>query len=457
MMHSQTSCLLNDTSDDDDLGSAMYNERNLRELCCRIFGWSNKQMVDDVMQTLITAVARRGAVALRGESDLVPVAYSLHRRLFGSERPFVVCDPRRRDGDGSVRAPPNRNAGMLAVEAAVGGSVCIRSNRLPVDFGLLVSSLREQGSVSMLFICLKQQDCVTDILCRPLEIPSLAQRSSELDRLFDEYLEDAAQMLMVGSVQVSDAMRKSVLCDVKTLIDLEKAAMRVVALQSSHNISQAARRLNMAPVSLTRWLGRRRWVGSTAGTTPSAPYPRLIGYEILQRIGHADVPGHSLNPRTERAVLSSREGRYLVPPGIDIFELGLITKAGSYELLPIDVDDKPLWNEVSRLIVTQKQATQQRELLLRAYRVLHDLLLEPNELEASITESSQRNETHPVFGVLRQAIIEVWKSMRRGNEPLSESDLDRLHVSVAQHVAAVWGLGVKAVSPITGGAMGESP
>jgi hypothetical protein len=126
----------------------------------------------------------------------------------------------------------------------------------------------------------------------------------------------------------------------------------------------------------------------------------------------------------------------LIPPDIDILELGIITVAGHYDLLPIDTDDKPLWSSTTSLIVTAEQAEQQRRLLIRAYRALHALIREAAELEASITEWSRRGVTHPVFGMLRLTTIEVWKMMRRTNEPLLEKDLDRLHAEVARHVAA---------------------
>lgn len=168
----------------------------------------------------------------------------------------------------------------------------------------------------------------------------------------------------------------------------------------------------------------------------NAPDPRVIGYEILRRVDQAEVPGYPLNPRTERGVLGARDGRYLVPPGIDIFELGLIYAAGRFELLPIDVNDKPLWDEVTHLMVTEEQAERQRGLLLRCYRALHAMILEADELEASIAECSARGVAHPVFGMLRLETIEVWKAMRRGTEPLGESDLDALHACVARGVAA---------------------
>jgi hypothetical protein len=54
--------------------------------------------------------------------------------------------------------------------------------------------------------------------------------------------------------------------------------------------------------------------------------PRIVGFEILRRIESGEVPGYPLDPRKDRAVLGAREGRYLVPPDVDVFELGLIDR-----------------------------------------------------------------------------------------------------------------------------------
>lgn len=168
----------------------------------------------------------------------------------------------------------------------------------------------------------------------------------------------------------------------------------------------------------------------------NTPDPRVIGYEILRRVGQAEVPDQPLDPHTERAVLGARDGRYLVPPGIDILELGLISAAGRFELLPIDANDKPLWDEVVHLLVTEPQAERQRGLLLRSYKALHAMIQEADELDAAVAEWSARGTAHPVFGMLRLEAIEVWKTMRHGTEPLSEPELDALHAAVARRVAA---------------------
>jgi hypothetical protein len=164
--------------------------------------------------------------------------------------------------------------------------------------------------------------------------------------------------------------------------------------------------------------------------------PRVIGYEILRKLDPSELPDRSLNLRTQRAVLGAGGQRYLVPPGVDIFELGLIDTAGHFELLPIDVNDKPLWDETVHLLVTDEQAQRQRELLMRSYETLRTMIQEVDALEASITEWSSRGVAHPVFGMLRLETIEVWKAMRNGLEPLSYRELETLQTSVARRVAA---------------------
>src|SRR5262249_19284172 len=138
-----------------DAGPPAPCARDLREFCCRLFGWSEDHagQVDDVMWTLLDAVARRTAIGLQGESGLMAIAHSLHCQLVGAQRPFIVCDPRRRDSDGSVRSPASRRRGLSALAAALDGSVCIRSNRRPDDLDLLATAFHD-STATMLFVCL---------------------------------------------------------------------------------------------------------------------------------------------------------------------------------------------------------------------------------------------------------------------------------------------------------------
>lgn len=239
-------------------GSIADRGDSLRSFCRRVYGWDRGQaaLVEDAMGFLLSAITRCAVIPLRGQGDLVPIAHALHRRMFGTQRPFVVCDPRRHEGDGSVRSPPNRRTSARALDAAAGGSVCIRSVRLPVDYPLLAPSRRDSTG-TQLFVCLDKDDPIVDLLYPPLRIPSLAERAPDLERLLAEYVDDATQALGVSSMRLSGAMLAAILSRAESLADLEKSATRVVVLKSAPNISRAAEQLGMAPVSLTRWASRR--------------------------------------------------------------------------------------------------------------------------------------------------------------------------------------------------------
>jgi len=172
-------------------------DRELRAFCRRLLGSSEARsfQVEDAVDGVLTAVGRGLPIALRGASDLVPVAYALHRRILDADRPFVVCDPRRREGEGSVRMPPSRRTVALAVEAAMYGSICLRSRCLPADFDRLRESVQDAAPFPIVFVCLHGDDRVRDLISRPLEIPTLAARASESHRLLQEALDEAATAL----------------------------------------------------------------------------------------------------------------------------------------------------------------------------------------------------------------------------------------------------------------------
>jgi len=237
-------------------------DRELRVFCRRLLGSSEARsvQVDDAVDTVLSAVARGLPIALRGTSDLVPVAYALHRRILGANRPFIVCDPRRRESAGSVRTPPSRRTVALALEAAMDGSICLRSRRLPADFERLCESVRNAAPFPTVFVCLYGDDRVRDLLCRPLEIPPLAARASESHRLLQEALDEAAAALGTERLRIPRQARQDVLEGVASFAELEKTALRIVALASARNPSQAAVCLRMAPASLKRWLHRRPWL-----------------------------------------------------------------------------------------------------------------------------------------------------------------------------------------------------
>jgi hypothetical protein len=224
----------------------------------RLLGWSEARAVDLAVRSLESAIDHRAALVLCGDGDLVPIAHGLHRRTLGAARPFVVCDPRRSDTSASVRSAANRTSGVAALEAAGGGSLCVRASRLPRDFPALGTQLRAIDDV-LFMVCLKR-DHNMPLLVRPapINVPPLANRAAELDRVIAEYAADAiAELRAPRTGFTADDHAWVRRYAAASLAEIEKATLRLVALRTSHNRSAAAARLGMALVSLTRWLGRR--------------------------------------------------------------------------------------------------------------------------------------------------------------------------------------------------------
>jgi ActR/RegA family two-component response regulator len=160
-----------------------------------------------------------------------------------------------------VRSPANCETGVDAFEAAAGGTLCVRRSPLPRDFAQVVARLRDPNTPVQLVIGAERRDARHAFLTvpAPIHIPSLRARAGELPRIVDEYARDAAAELSIRDVWFSDADRRWVLEHAAaSLSEIEKAALRLVALKISANVSQAAARLGMAAVSLSRWIGRRK-------------------------------------------------------------------------------------------------------------------------------------------------------------------------------------------------------
>lgn len=233
----------------------------LRDFLARLLGWHSSQIkvVDHALRAIRMAATRRAALVLCGDGDLVPTANSIHRHARGPDRPFVVCDPRRQPGKATVRSAENCATGLEALAAASGGTLCVRSERLPGDFREVMEALRAPPLQVQLVMCAEALEDCESCHMTPIVIPSLATREPELDRIISEYADDA--MIALGT------QRSEFPADDHTWVrehactslpKIEKATLRLVALRASRTLSDAAARLGIAPVSLARWIGRRR-------------------------------------------------------------------------------------------------------------------------------------------------------------------------------------------------------
>jgi pSer/pThr/pTyr-binding forkhead associated (FHA) protein len=232
----------------------------LRSFLARLLGWGSDRtaIVDQALRAVRMAAARRAALVLCGGDDLVPIAHSLHRRSRGADRPFVVCDPRRKLREATVRSAESQATGMEALAAAAGGSLCVHGRRLPCDFREVAQLTRAPSSQVQLIVCARTPGDCERYCATPIGIPPLTGRGAELDRIIDEYAEDAMTELATPRTAFAAADRTWVRQHAsRSLPEIEKATRRLVALRISHTLSDAAARLGMAPVSLSRWIGRR--------------------------------------------------------------------------------------------------------------------------------------------------------------------------------------------------------
>lgn len=238
----------------------------LRRFCARLLGWTpaHRQAVDSALHSLRRSLTHEAPLVLRGDGDLVPVAQALHRHTLGADLPFVVCDIRRRSTDETVRSPTNYESLDDAVAAAAGGTLCVRSTRLPRGFSKVLQQLRHAALGAQLVICVSGLDPHA-YGAAPIVVPSPRARTLELPRLLEELEQEAQEVLQEATQGLSPEDRAWLLLHATTsLPELEKAALRLLALRTSSSFAAAAARLGMAPISLRRWLHRRGLRAPTA-------------------------------------------------------------------------------------------------------------------------------------------------------------------------------------------------
>lgn len=249
----------------------------LRNFLARLLGWGSDKMaiVDLALRAIRMSATLRAPLVLCGVGDVTQVALSIHRHTLGADKPFVVSDPRRREGSGNVRVAENTETGMAAVQRAQGGSLCVWSKRLPRDFDDVRLALRDPAMRVQLIVCADVPRHSKPYNVEPIVVPPLKGRPAEVPRIIAEYADEAVAELG-ATVRLNSADRDWVLNhSAGSVCEIEKGTRRLAAIrQADDNIAAAARVLGMAPISLARWIGRRALPGrsSAAGSLlPTTP------------------------------------------------------------------------------------------------------------------------------------------------------------------------------------------
>jgi hypothetical protein len=232
--------------------------RGLREVVARVIGWTDDRRgeVDLAVRAVRMAATRREVLRVCGDGDLVAVARLLHRHALGDDRPFVVCDPRRRASDPGGRAAANFDELEAAIGAAAGGTLCVWNHRLPTRFAEAVAAVRGPGGRIQLIVCGHAPAPGEPAIASPIVVPPLARRAAELSRIIAAYAVDAAAELG-GALDPADAawIRSH---EVDSLAQIEIAVRRLVALRNGGgSITRAASQLGMSHAALSEWLARR--------------------------------------------------------------------------------------------------------------------------------------------------------------------------------------------------------
>ena len=233
----------------------------------RLLGWGwndeTEAVVERAFQDLRTAQLHGEPIRLqsKGEGDLAPIAADLHRYLFSPSAPFVMCDRRRQPGDKDARCPANEDELSKAVAKARGGTVCVRSHRLPQGLGEFLRTQRNGAVRSGAQVMILIEEVALDATSASesvIFIPPLRTRSpAQIANVVREYFLEATASLGVDAPTLPEDREWVLEHAASSFAEVAKAARRITALRLSGSLPGAAEMLGLATVSLRRWLMRR--------------------------------------------------------------------------------------------------------------------------------------------------------------------------------------------------------
>jgi len=221
----------------------------LRELLCRLLGWSAARAddVDRAFGAVREMANLRAVLILRGEGALHGVARRLHHVTLRG-RPFAVLGANQ--------------SGLEALQRAGDGMLCVDARALPHDVTHMVAGLLLPSTRVRLVVCSETGEDAAEVVTllprvATISIPPVAERAHELDRLLAAYGSDAMAELRARSLGFRRADLELVRAWVGTLDEIETFARRLVALRN-WGIAGGARRLGINHGALSRWAHRRQ-------------------------------------------------------------------------------------------------------------------------------------------------------------------------------------------------------
>jgi hypothetical protein len=234
-------------------------EIDQRAFLRRILGFADSklEMADIALQSLRATIKDHKPLTICGAGDLTSIARSLHRRMLGGDRPFVLSVAKRKLVEENVRSAQNFPRGMEALQAALTGTLCVVSNSLPSDIDEVRAALSRPSIRVQLMVCANKVKKADEMSAEPIVVPPLSSRCDEIDDIVREYGKDAMKELDASGVfQPVDHAWVVERC-ATSLSDIDKGTMRIVALRKHKSYNAAAEALGMTHVALTKWLHKR--------------------------------------------------------------------------------------------------------------------------------------------------------------------------------------------------------
>ncbi|NJM90811.1 MAG: FHA domain-containing protein [Myxococcales bacterium] len=231
----------------------------LREFLLRIMGRDAEAQVDETLQDIRIARARRDPLVLRGPGNLVELARQLAALLLEKGAPFALYDTCRdpvREGD--VRRWPNATSLRAAIEEGRRGAVCVRSRQLPAGFVAEMLALRmSPGTAPLVIVCDVGVMALDGFrMAPPIAVQSFEHRpDDELAALVAASLAEVAREWSTDA-SLSPEEYRWILANAETVDEVATCVRRLLARRSSRSTMAAARLLGIAAVSLRRWFKR---------------------------------------------------------------------------------------------------------------------------------------------------------------------------------------------------------
>src|SRR5262245_50694769 len=127
----------------------------LRVYLARLLGFADARRndLDRALRSIRVAATRLIPLVLSGQGELVSIASSLHDHVIGRDKPFILCDRRRRRADADVRSVANIDDSAEALRAAIGGSLCLLCHRMPHNMSVITEEFSRSRPRVQIVMC----------------------------------------------------------------------------------------------------------------------------------------------------------------------------------------------------------------------------------------------------------------------------------------------------------------